>query len=126
MWKTRAAVADCEFLLASCENIKPGAIIINMASSGQETKKPGGKKGPPALWKSVILIILFTFVIMVLFGFILFLLIRGAQQMGLSTAGYIAILVIISGVFAWLIKRLSDAVSGLSAYWFSEESEERD
>ena len=66
-----------------------------MASSGREQNESDRKKPPPVLWKSVILIILFTFVIMVLFGFILFLLIRGAQQMGLPTAGYIAILVII-------------------------------
>ena len=97
-----------------------------MSSSGQQTNETDGKKGPPALWKSVILIILLTFVIMFLFGFILFLLIRGAQQTGLSTTGYIAILVIISGVFAWLIKRLSDTVSGLSSHWFSEESGKRD
>ena len=49
-----------------------------------------------------------------------------AEALGVSTAGYIAILVIVSGVFAWLVKRMSDTVSGLSSYWFSEESDEPD
>jgi hypothetical protein len=83
-------------------------------------------KTPPSLWKSIVFIILFTFVIVLLFGLIIFFLISSAQAVGISTAGYVIILVVISGVFAWLIKRLSDTVSGLSSHWFSDESDEQD
>ena len=83
-------------------------------------------KAPPALWKSVILIILFTFVIVLLFGLIIYFLVSGAEELGVSTTGYVAILVAVSGVFAWLVKRVSDTVSGLSSYWFSEETDEPD
>jgi hypothetical protein len=39
----------------------------------------------------------------------------------MSTPVYIAIFVGVSGIFAWLIKRLSDTVSGMSRYWFPED-----
>lgn len=52
--------------------------------------------------------------------------INGAQQLGLSTTGYIAIFVVISGVFAWLLKRISDTVSAMSHIWFPEETERSD
>ena len=32
----------------------------------------------------------------------------------------------ISGVFAWLIKRISDTASSMSHYWFPEETNEQD
>lgn len=81
---------------------------------------------PPSLWTSIILIIIFVFCIVALFGLILYLLVDGAQRMGLSTAGYIAIFVIISGIFAWLVKRISDTASSMSHYWFPDESEDKD
>ena len=72
------------------------------------------------------LLVVLTFGIVILFGVILLLLISGAQQLGLSTTGYITIFVGISGVFAWLVKRISDMVSDMSHLWFSEESDEQD
>ena len=97
-----------------------------MPSSDLKTNKRNDTNPPPALWKSIILIILFTFVVVLLFGLIIFFLVSGAEEMGVSRVGYIAILVIVSGVFAWLVKRMSDAVSDLSSHWFSEESDEPD
>jgi len=91
-----------------------------------ESKSYKTETSPPSFGKSVILIIIFTFAIVALFAVILFFLIRGVQQVGLSTTGYIAIFVVISGIFAWLVKRLSDTVSSLSHHWFSEENEEND
>ena len=87
---------------------------------------PNASKSPPSFGKSVILIIIFTFAIVSLFAVFIFLLVRGGQQIGLSTTGYIAIFVVISGIFAWLIKRLSDTVSGMSHHWFPEEIDEID
>ena len=88
--------------------------------------QPNNKPSPPAFWKSVILIIIFTFGIVILFGVIIFFLVNGAQQLRLPITVYIGIVVVISGIFAWLVKRLSDTVSGMSHYWFPEESEEQD
>lgn len=97
-----------------------------MTSSDLKTNEPNDNNPPPALWKSIILIILFTFVVVLLFGLIIFFLVSSAEEIGVSRAGYIAILVIVSGVFAWLVKRMSDTVSDLSSYWFSEKSDEPD
>ena len=80
----------------------------------------------PSLWKSIIVTLLLAFVIVGLFGVIIIFFVSGAQRLGLSTAGYIAILVIISGIFAWLLKRISDTASELSHFWFSEETDEQD
>ncbi len=87
-------------------------------------KKP--PKGPPTLWKSIILSIIFVFGIVILFGLILALLVNGAQQLGLPKPIYVAIMVIISGIFAWLLKRISDIASDMSHHWFPEESDEQD
>lgn len=70
------------------------------------------------------LVILFVFGIVALFGLFIYMFIGGAEQMGLSTTSQIAIFVIVTGIFAWLVKRLSDAFSGMSRYWFPEEAEE--
>ncbi len=80
----------------------------------------------PSIWKSIVWVIIFSFAIVALFGLIIFLLVRGGQQMGLSTTGYLAILVVTSGVFAWLVKRLSDSVSDMSDRWFPPESNGQD
>ena len=72
------------------------------------------------------MIIIFTFGIVALFGLILYLLVDGAQRLGLSTGGYIAIFVVVSGIFAWLVKRISDTASSMSHYWFPEESDDQD
>ena len=92
-----------------------------MNDNNSSNCKPDSQKAPLSFWKSVILIIGFVFVIVTVFGLLVYLFIRGAQQMGLSTPVYIAIFVGISGIFAWLVKRLSDTVSGMSRYWFSED-----
>ena len=90
------------------------------------TKKPGLPKNPPSLAKSILLIILFTFGIVALFGLIIFMLLRGGQQLGLSPAGYLAILIVTTGIFAWLVKRISDTVSGMSDRWFPPDSDKPD
>ena len=83
-------------------------------------------KTAPSLWKSILLIIVFSFGIVSLFGLILYLLVDGAQRLGLSTIGYIAVFVVVSGIFAWLIKRISDTASSMSRIWFPEESDDED
>ena len=89
-----------------------------------ESKPAPSKKPALSLWKAILLIIILVFGLVALFGVLIYLFIRGVQQMGLPTIANIAIFVIISGIFAWLIKRLTDIISGLSEVWFSEEDEE--
>lgn len=108
---------------------KISPIKLSLQLMSQFTKKDKNHKtspAPPSLWKSIILIIIFVFGIVSLFGLILYLLVDGAQRLGLSTTGYIAIFVVVSGIFAWLVKRISDTASSMSHYWFSEESEDKD
>ena len=87
----------------------------------EERSKP---KVPLSLGKSIILAIILAFVLVSLFGGIVFLFIRGAQQLDLSGTAYIVIFVVISGIFAWVIKRLTDTAANLSYFWFPEDSEE--
>lgn len=89
-----------------------------------ETDRPPSK-APLSLGKSIILAIILAFVLVSLFGAIVFMFIRGAQQLGLSETAYIAIFVIISGIFAWLVKRLTDIAASLSNLWFPEDSDEK-
>lgn len=84
------------------------------------------KKPPLSLWKSIVLIIILMFVLVGLFGAMIYLFISGAQQWGFSTYAYIAIFVVMSGLFAWLVKRISDTASNMSHYWFSEDSDRQD
>jgi membrane protein implicated in regulation of membrane protease activity len=58
-----------------------------------------------------------------LFAAIVYLFISGAQRLGLPSTAMIAIFVIISGIFAWLVKRITDIVSGMSQRWFPEQEE---
>ncbi len=81
---------------------------------------------PPSLWVSIVLVIIFVFVIVILFGLILYLLVNGVQQLGLPTPVYIGIFVLVSGIFAWLLKRITDIASNMGHHWFSEESDEPD
>ena len=81
-------------------------------------------KPPVSIWASIGLLILFSFVIVILFGALIYIFVQGAEQLGLSSLGQIAILVVISGIFAWLLKRISDAVSSLSHWWFPNEHDE--
>lgn len=96
-----------------------------MGQPPQTASKPKTpEKFGPSFWKSIAVIIIFTVGIVTLFGAIIFLFIAGAERMGLPPSAHIAVLVVISGIFAWLLKRLSDAVSILSRLWFPEEAEE--
>ncbi len=88
--------------------------------------KTDTRKPPLSLWAAIALIIIFMIVIVALFGALVYTFTQGVQQAGLSVAGQIAVFVIISGIFAWLLKRISDAVSGMSHLWFPEESEDQD
>ena len=108
----------------SCQKTNCQTIIIDMSRLTQNNK--GFPKKTPSLWKAIVLVIIFVFMIVVLFGLILYLLVNGAQQLGISRIGYIVIFVLISGVFAWLIKRISDTASSMSHLWFPEESDKQD
>jgi hypothetical protein len=81
------------------------------------------KKDPLPLWQAILLVILFAIIAVALFAAIVYLFISGAQQLGLPAAAMIAIFVIISGIFAWLVKRITDIVSGMSRRWFPEQEE---
>lgn len=74
-----------------------------------------------SLWKSILLLVVFVFAAVTLFGAIVYLFISGAQQLDMPSWAYIVIFVIISGIFAWLVKRITDIVSGMSHRWFPEE-----
>ena len=87
-------------------------------------KSPPESKPPLSLWKAILLIIMLVFGLVTLFGLLIYLFIWGVQQMGLPNIANIAIFVIISGIFAWLIKRLTDVISGLSEVWFPEEDDD--
>jgi hypothetical protein len=52
-----------------------------------------------------------------------YLLLSGAEQLGLPVVFHIAIFVIVSGVFAWLLKRITDIGSGMSRLWFPEDDD---
>jgi hypothetical protein len=82
-------------------------------------------KPPVSIWTSIGLLILFSFAVVSLFGALIYIFVQGAQQLGLSRLGQIVILVIISGIFAWLLKRISDSISSLSHWWFPDEEDER-
>lgn len=81
-------------------------------------------KAPLSLGKSIILAIILAFGVVSLFGVIVFLFIRGAQQLELSGTAYIVIFVVISGIFAWVIKRLTDTAANLCHLWFPEDSDQ--
>ena len=94
---------------------------MNQPTGHSEEKK--AQKDLPSLWQSIILLIIFTFVAVSLFGMIVYLFIRGAEQLGLPLFVHIGIFVAISGIFAWLVKRITDMVSDMSQYWFPEDEE---
>ena len=95
-----------------------------MASPDPPQEHQASQKAPLSLAQSIILAIILAFVGVAVFGVLVFLFIRGAQQMNLSRTTYIVILVLVSGVFAWLLKRLTDIAAGMSQLWFPEDSEE--
>jgi len=99
-------------------------MIMTMTHTSRNQKDNSKQKAPPSLWKSIILVIIFVFLIVSLFGLIIFLFIRGAQQLGLSSTAYVIIFVIISSIFAWVVKRITDTAAGMSQFWFPEDSNE--
>lgn len=96
-------------------------MIALMSHTPGNSRDEMAKKEPPSLWKSILFLIIFSVGAVVLFGAIIYLFIRGAEQMKLPFIVHIAIFVIISGIFAWLLKRITDEVSELSRYWFPED-----
>jgi membrane protein implicated in regulation of membrane protease activity len=90
-------------------------------------KEPPQKRKPPVtLWASIGLLILLSFLLVGLFAGFIFVFTSGAEQRGLSVTGQVMIFVIISGIFAWLLKRLTDIVSDLSHWWFPDETDGSD
>lgn len=87
-------------------------------------KSSSKPKAPLSLGQSIILAIILAFVLVSLFGLIVFLFIRGAQQLGWSSTTYVLILVVISGIFAWVVKRLTDIAASMSRFWFPEDSDD--
>lgn len=96
------------------------AIITEMNSTTPVSEESIHKK-TPSLWKSILLLVVFVFAAVILFGAIIYLFISGAQQFDMPPGAYIVIFVVISGIFAWLVKRITDIVSGMSHRWFPEE-----
>jgi hypothetical protein len=96
-----------------------------MSQSPFKPQEKTNDEAPLSFWKAIVLIILFVFGIVSLFGVLIYLFASGAQQMGLPIIANIVIFVIISGIFAWLVKRLTDIISGLSHLWFPEEFNDR-
>jgi len=78
------------------------------------------------LWKSIILILIFACGAVSLFGSVVYLFIKGAQQLGWPPAAHVVILVVISGIFAWLMKRISDIISEVGQRWFPGEVNDGD
>lgn len=78
-------------------------------------------KPPLPLWAAILLAIVLAFVIVGLFGALIYLFTGGAERLGVSTTGQILIFLGVSGIFAWLLKRLSDAASDAGRYWFADE-----
>jgi len=79
------------------------------------------KKAPLPIWQAILLLIGLAFLAVGLFGAIIFLFISGVQQLGLPPAANVVVFILISAVFAWLVKRITDIVSGMSGRWFPEE-----
>jgi CBS domain containing-hemolysin-like protein len=97
-----------------------------MSQSPSKPQEKTNDEAPLSLWKAIVLIIVLVFGIVSLFGVLIYLFARGVQQMGLPIIANIAIFVIISGIFAWLLKRLTDIISGLSHLWFPEELNDKE
>jgi membrane protein implicated in regulation of membrane protease activity len=92
----------------------------------KENNNASPPKTPITLWKFIGLMIFFAFVSVALFGGFIYVFVGGAQNIGLPTVATIVIFVVISGIFAWLLKRVSDAASDLSKSWFPEDTDKQD
>jgi hypothetical protein len=81
------------------------------------------KKQSPSLWQAIVLLIVFTVGAVALFGAMVYLLLSGVEQLELPFVFQVAIFVVVSGVFAWLLKRITDIGAGLSSLWFPEDDD---
>lgn len=97
-----------------------------MSQPSPKLKEKTPQQASLSLWKAIILIIFLVFGIVSLFGVLIYFFASGAQQMGLPAIANIVIFVIISGIFAWLLKRLTNIISGLSHLWFPEEFDDKE
>jgi hypothetical protein len=86
------------------------------------SNEPINSKKPPGLWWSILLLTIFICLMVGLFGALVYLFTTGAQQMGLPSFTYVIIFVGLSGIFAWLVKRITAIVAGMSQEWFPEDS----
>lgn len=100
-------------------------MIQGMTHPDRPEEEPAKPKAPLSLGTSIVLAIILAFVVVSLFGVIVFLFVQGAQQLGLSRLAYLAIFVVISGIFAWVLKRLTDIAASMSRFWFPEDSEDK-
>ncbi len=98
-------------------------MINGVSQTGTEPKEATTPKAPPSLRTTILLLIVFTCLIVNLFGLLIFLFISGAQRLGWPPLAYVVIFVVVSGIFAWLVKRVTDTVSNLSRFWFPEDSD---
>lgn len=94
---------------------------MNQETNLSDEKPP---KKPPSLWKWLIFLIIFVCGAVSLFAAIIYLFTSGIEQLGWPSWLQIAAFVIISGIFAWLLKRISDTVSERSQVWFPQEKDE--
>lgn len=94
---------------------------MGMTQSGLDPENKISGPEPPALWKSLIILVLLVVVAVGLFGALIYLFIRGAQQLGWPSWVQVVIFVGVSGIFAWLLKRISDTVSEMGRRWFPED-----
>ncbi len=90
-------------------------------SGDEENPQP---KAPLPLWSAILLVIVLVFGVVSLFGALIFLLVYGALRLGLPPVVYLGIFIIVSAIFAWLVKRLADVILKASRVWFSDESNE--
>jgi hypothetical protein len=97
-----------------------------MNSANDQNNHQASPKAAPSLWGSIALLIIVAFGLVALFGLLVYLLVNGAERMGLPAAAHTAVLVLVSGVFAWLLKRLTDVISSMSQVWFPEDSDPPD
>lgn len=100
-------------------------MIQGMTRPDRPEEEPAKPKAPLSLGPSIVLAIIMAFVVVSLFGVIVFLFVQGAQQLGLSRLAYLAIFVVISGIFAWVLKRLTDIAADMSRFWFPEDSDDK-
>lgn len=100
--------------------------MIRLMNEHRPTLPQNHQKKVPSLWLAIVLAILLACGAVILFGAFIYVFSNGAEQLGFSTPGILVVFVIISGIFAWLVKRFSDAASDLSRVWFPEDFNEPD